>query len=208
MSDTRQPRTPTELGHLHPNHVRVGHTGVFAGDWSYLPDADGQMRIPIGFLGVLIDVWNGWAVFHCTRDVAEEIVSEQRRTRDVERAHLMAQGLAGKMLTAALDEITADMYWDGDDVVTDNPGRYGESDTPRRSRPRRTRPLRDQRLGLDLDRRRPGRLRPHRRHTTTGRRARDVRTVAAHRRPRAACQARGHRRAHRQRDGVPGQPQP
>jgi Domain of unknown function (DUF4262) len=133
MSDNNRP--PTDLTHLHPDHVRVGHAGIFALDANYTPDAAGRMRWPVGFLGVLIDVWNGWAVFHCAQDVADAIITDQRRARDDERARLAAEGLTGDTLAAAVNEVMADMYWDGDDVVTDNCGRHGEPDAFQRCGP-------------------------------------------------------------------------
>src|SRR5436309_665858 len=35
------------------------------------------MRIPVGFGGTLIDTWNGWAVFTCTRQAADATVAGQ-----------------------------------------------------------------------------------------------------------------------------------
>ncbi len=45
------------LDHLHPDRVRIGSVGVFAGDWAWTPDAEGAMRIPTGFVGTLIDTF-------------------------------------------------------------------------------------------------------------------------------------------------------
>jgi hypothetical protein len=45
------------LDHLHPDRIRIGSVGVFAGDWAWTPDAEGAMRIPIGFVGTLIDTF-------------------------------------------------------------------------------------------------------------------------------------------------------
>src|SRR5205814_7408861 len=98
-SDAADPATATDtsatgsadLGHLHPDHLRLGGTGVFAGDWAWNQSTDGAWRIPVGFVGTLIDTWNGWAVFACTREVAEAIVADQQRLRDAERARLAAE---------------------------------------------------------------------------------------------------------------------
>jgi len=32
----------------------------------------------MGSVGTLIDWWNGWAVFSCTRPVAEAVVAQQQ----------------------------------------------------------------------------------------------------------------------------------
>lgn len=91
MSDTSQPQPSANLAHLHPDQVRVGRAGIFTLDANYTANTAGEMRLPVGFTGVLIDVWNGWAVFRCTRDVADAIVADQQRARDTERARLAAE---------------------------------------------------------------------------------------------------------------------
>ena len=62
-----------DLSHLHPDRLRIGGVGVFSGDWAWTTAADGADRIAVGYVGTLIDTWNGWAVFSCTRPVAEAI---------------------------------------------------------------------------------------------------------------------------------------
>lgn len=133
MHDTDQP-TP-DLARLHPDHVRIGRAGIFALDMNYTTDTAGQPRLPVGFIGVLIDVWNGWAVFRCTRDVADAIITDQRRARDTERARLTATAMTGEEVEATLNETIPDMYWDGDDVVTDNRAGHGDTDAFTRSSP-------------------------------------------------------------------------
>jgi len=131
-SDTADPATNTsppgagsaDLGYLHPDNLRLGGAGVFAGDWAWTQSTDGTWRIPVGFVGTLIDTWNGWAVFACTREVAEAIVADQQRLRDAERARLAAEGLDGDELTARLDEAIAPMRFDGDDILVDERAGY------------------------------------------------------------------------------------
>ncbi|MER7894286.1 hypothetical protein ABTX15_31215 [Micromonospora sp. NPDC094482] len=77
-----------DLSHVHPDQVRLGGPGVFAGDWAWTPNPNGELRIPVGFAGTLVDTWNGWAVFTCTREVAEAIVADQQEARDRYRQHL------------------------------------------------------------------------------------------------------------------------
>ena len=133
MNDSTPPLPADHLAHLHPDHARVGRAGIFALDGNYATNTAGQMRLPVGFVGILIDVWNGWAVFRCTRDVADAIIADQQRARETERARLAADGLTGDALTAALDESISDMYWDDDVVVTDNRRRWDEPDAYQRS---------------------------------------------------------------------------
>lgn len=109
-----------DLTHVHPDRVRLGQPGVFAGDWAWQPNADGQMRIPVGFAGTLVDVWNGWAVFTCTRDVAEAIVADQRAGRDRFRRFLAASGVPEADLDRRVDESMGRLSFDGDVIVADD----------------------------------------------------------------------------------------
>ncbi|MCO1597621.1 DUF4314 domain-containing protein [Micromonospora sp. RHAY321] len=108
-----------DLSHLHPKQVRIGEPGVFAGDWAWTPNSDGEVRIPVGFVGTLVDTWNGWAVFTCTRQVAEAIVAEQQAARDRYRQHLADQGVTGSDLDDLVDESMARMRFDGDVIDVD-----------------------------------------------------------------------------------------
>ncbi|MGW3607936.1 DUF4314 domain-containing protein [Micromonospora sp. NPDC005161] len=108
-----------DLSHLHPKQVPIGGPGVFAGDWSWTPNDDGEMRIPVGFIGTLVDTWNGWAVFTCTRQVAEAIVADQQAARDRYRQHLADQGVTGSDLDDLVDESMARMRFDGDVIDVD-----------------------------------------------------------------------------------------
>jgi hypothetical protein len=134
MMNSSQPVTPPEpaesaspaaaSAYLRRDRVGIGDTGVFAGDWSNY-ERDGATRVPVGFVGTLVDWWNGWAVFTCTRQVAEAIVSQQEGLRDAERSRLHGTGLSGQDLIDSLDEMIPLMYWDGDEIVLDESAQYG-----------------------------------------------------------------------------------
>src|SRR5437763_5715174 len=56
--DDADPDDPTrrpEWEHLRPERIRIGSIGVFAGDWAWTAAADSAMRIPVAFVGTLID---------------------------------------------------------------------------------------------------------------------------------------------------------
>ncbi|MEH0985872.1 hypothetical protein [Micromonospora sp. CPCC 205556] len=108
-----------DLRHLRPDRVRLGVPGVFAGDWAWAPNAAGELRIPVGFVGTLVEVWNGWAVLTCTRDVAEAIVAEQQAARDRYRRQLVAQGVTGADADRMVDESLARLRFDGKVIVAD-----------------------------------------------------------------------------------------
>jgi hypothetical protein len=124
-----------DLAHLHPDRLRIGGVAVFAGDWAWTPADDGTMRIPVGFVGTLIDTWNGWAVFSCTRDVAEAIVADQQRSRAAYREQLRAQGVAGEELDRRLDQALASLVFDGDTIVADQRGVSGDPEAIERIAP-------------------------------------------------------------------------
>lgn len=121
---------PTDLAHLLPDNLRIGSVGVFAGDWAWTGEPP---RIPVGFVGTLIDFWNGWAVWRCTREVAEAVVADQQRLRDDERRRLIEQGLTGDALDQAVDENVPPLWFDGDDLVLDETALYGEQAVDRQS---------------------------------------------------------------------------
>lgn len=125
---TGQP--PTDLSHLHPDQLRLGNIGVFAGDWAWTGDPP---RIRVGFVGTLIEHWNGWAVFRCTREVAEAIVADQNRLRDTERARLSAAGITGEELHRLTDQAFPPMWFDGDDLICDETAIHGEDAVDRHS---------------------------------------------------------------------------
>lgn len=116
------PARYTTLGYLNPEHLRLGSVGVFAGDWAY---HDG--RIPIGFVGVLIDRWNGWAVWSCTKDVAEAVVADQQRLQKTERLRARRGGATRRQSRKHLDQTLPYLYFDGDDVVVDERDQDGRS---------------------------------------------------------------------------------
>jgi hypothetical protein len=82
------------------------------------PDT-GPDCLRMGFVGTLIDRWNGWAVFSCTRSVAEAIVAEQQQRRAQEQEVLEAGGMTAQQARAQIDDILADLYFDGDIIVND-----------------------------------------------------------------------------------------
>ncbi|WP_433458414.1 DUF4314 domain-containing protein [Micromonospora sp. CA-248212] len=111
--------TGTDLSHLHPDRVRIGGAGVFSGDWARSSGPDGDERIEVGFVGTLIDHWNGWAVFSCTRPVAESIVADQQRHRDQHRDSLRDAAVPADDLDRRVDAALADLSFDGDVIVAD-----------------------------------------------------------------------------------------
>ncbi|MDZ5447262.1 hypothetical protein U2F26_31910 [Micromonospora sp. 4G57] len=112
--------------------MRLGGPGVFAGDWAWTPNAGGVMRIPVAFAGTLVDTWNGWAVFTCTRQVAEAIVAEQQAARDRYRQHLAADGITGERQQRMVDESLARLRFDGDVIVADETRVHGDPDAVER----------------------------------------------------------------------------
>jgi len=119
-----------DLTYLHPDNLHIGHIGVFAGDWAWTGEPP---RIPVGFVGVLIDCWDKSAVWRCTREVAEAVVAEQHRLREAERARLLALGQSGAALERSVDEYRPPVWFDGDDLVLDETALYGEPTIDRQS---------------------------------------------------------------------------
>lgn len=109
-----------DLSHVHPDQVRLGGPGVFAGDWAWTPNPQGELRVSVGFVGILVDTWNGWAVFTCSRDVAEAIVADQADARDRYRQRLAADHIASERLEQVVDESMARLWFDGDVLVADS----------------------------------------------------------------------------------------
>jgi len=108
-----------DLSYLDPDRIRVGSTGVFAGDWAWEYDNDGNAFVPVGFVGTLVDTWNGWAVYTCSREVAAEIVAEQNRARDNARASRVAAGVPADQVDDLIDAELVRLAFDGDDIVVD-----------------------------------------------------------------------------------------
>lgn len=119
-----EPTDPPLSASATPTRIDIGDRGVFAGDWTCY-ERDGVWRFPVGFVGTLVDWWNGWAVFTCTRDVAEAIVAQQQQLRDAERRRLHESGLSGQELAESLDETIGSMHWDGEDIIVDEAAQYG-----------------------------------------------------------------------------------
>ncbi|WP_233513751.1 DUF4314 domain-containing protein [Micromonospora craterilacus] len=111
--------TGRDVSHLHPDRVRIGGAGVFSGEWALTVGPDGNDRIEVGFVGTLIDHWDGWAVFSCTRPVAEAIVADQQRHRDEYRNSLRELGVPADDLDRRVDAELADLSFDGDVIVAD-----------------------------------------------------------------------------------------
>ena len=114
--------------------MRRGDVGIFALNWTSYEMA-GARRIPVGFVGVLVDTWEGWSVFGCVRDVAEAVIAEHRRDLARERARLRALGYAGSDLDARLAGSTIGMWFDGDDIVVDERGLLADPDAISRVSP-------------------------------------------------------------------------
>ncbi|MGY4898594.1 DUF4314 domain-containing protein [Micromonospora aurantiaca (nom. illeg.)] len=108
-----------DLRHVYPDQVRLGGPGVFAGDWAWTPNEAGDLRIPVGYVGTLVDHWNGWAVFTCTRQVAEAIVADQQEARDRYRQDLTDRGVPEQLRERLIDESLARMQFDGDVIIAD-----------------------------------------------------------------------------------------
>lgn len=113
-------RPPAETGaplDLDP-FLRPGESGYFAGEWLAYP-YDGGQRFESAYAGTLIRRWNGWAVWECTREVAEAIVADQEAARRHWRATFEAQGMTEPRLSQAVDADVPEMRWDGDVIVVD-----------------------------------------------------------------------------------------
>ncbi|MER7276638.1 DUF4314 domain-containing protein [Dactylosporangium sp. NPDC000244] len=123
-----------DLSHLHPDRVTLGSVGVFSGDWNA---ADGDTGFPLtaGYVGTLLDRWNGWAVFACTRTVAEAIVADLQQDRDARRM-AYAAGTPETDLDRKVDEECPRLSWDGDAIVADSAVQTGDPEAIERITPR------------------------------------------------------------------------
>ncbi len=108
--------TGTDLSHLHPDRVGIGAAGVFSGDWHRTSGLD---RYTTGYLGILAGRWNGWAVFTCTREVADAIVADHDRQRRTLRNDLRDSGVAEAHLPRRVDAEAARLSFDGDVFIAD-----------------------------------------------------------------------------------------
>jgi hypothetical protein len=120
---------------MHPDRVRIGSVGVFSGDWAWTIRADGTDRIAVGYVGTLIDTWNGWAVFSCTRPVAEAIVADQHHHRRDHRDALRAEGVPESDLDARVDAELTNLWFDGDVIVADQRAQYDDPEAIDHLRP-------------------------------------------------------------------------
>jgi hypothetical protein len=128
--------TGTDVSHLHPDRVRIGHVGVFSGNWAWTVDADGADRVAVGFVGTLIE-WNGWAVFCCTRQVAEAIVADQQEHRRELRESLRGQGVPEPELDRRVNAELTDLRFDGDVIIADQRAQYDDPEAIERISPSR-----------------------------------------------------------------------
>ena len=110
--------TGTDLTRLHPDRVDVGAVGVFSGEWAITPHDDGD-RYTTGFVGTLLRRWNGWAVFTCTREVAEAIIADQEERRQRLRDELRDRGVADADIEHRVDAELARLFFDGNVFVAD-----------------------------------------------------------------------------------------
>jgi hypothetical protein len=111
-----------DLSHLNAKDIRPGRYGVFSGEWHLTCD-DGPDRYRVGYAGILTGSWNGWAVFTCTRAVAERIVAELDAQREAERAALWARGIRRRAeVNREIDQRWARLWFDGDVLVVDHRG--------------------------------------------------------------------------------------
>jgi hypothetical protein len=118
--------TGRELSHLLPDRLRIGAVGVFAGDWAWTIGPDGADRIGVGYAGTLVDTWNGWAVFSCTREVADAIVADQQQLRREHREALLAQGVPEADVDRHVDGDLTRLFFDGDVIVADQRAQYDD----------------------------------------------------------------------------------
>ncbi|WFE47650.1 hypothetical protein [Verrucosispora sp. WMMD1129] len=128
-------RPPADAGaplDLDPE-LQPGESGYFSGEWLEY-DSDGGSRFESAYAGTLIRRWNGWAVWKCTREVAEAIVTDQEAERRHLRGTLRAQGVEEPKLSTMVDDSVSEMRWDGDVIVVDRRP-YGEDEPELRIAP-------------------------------------------------------------------------
>jgi hypothetical protein len=117
-----------DLSHLRPETLRVGRYAVFSGEW-YLTDDEGPDRYRVGFVGVLEDFWNEWAVFVCDRTVAEQIVADRAADREADRDTRLTPAEQDR----ELDHRWGRTYFDGDVLVVDQRIAQGDPEAIARS---------------------------------------------------------------------------
>ncbi|MEV0453731.1 hypothetical protein [Catellatospora methionotrophica] len=119
---------PSELDYLAPDRLRIGSVGVFAGEWAWYGDPS---RVPVGFVGTLLDRVNGWAVFTCTGEVAAAIIADNERRRGIENSRLAAANATGSDLTWQVDRLCPPLWFDGDVIVFDETARHDDTEVTR-----------------------------------------------------------------------------
>lgn len=101
-----------------PLSGRRGDKGVFAGDWAWYVDAFSR-RQPVGYAGVLLDVWAEWAVFGYDRASLRSSSMTIGVAWQPKRIGLRACGYTEADLGARLAASTIAMSFDGDEIVVD-----------------------------------------------------------------------------------------
>lgn len=112
------------LTHLTPGKVRIGSTGIFAGEW----DFGATRRYAVGYVGVLERRWNGWAEFTCTRDVAAAIVADHTAAYTARHDWFVADGHTSEQAATLTAAAMPRLWWDGDTVLHDESGISGVPD--------------------------------------------------------------------------------
>lgn len=108
-----------DLAQLQPAQARVGRIGVFSGEWMWAHPVDGPDYLRIGFVGTMVQQWNGWAVFSCTRQVAEAIVADQQHQRTLHRNRLQRAGMPAAEAHRQVDQTMVSLAFVGDAIVVD-----------------------------------------------------------------------------------------
>jgi hypothetical protein len=114
---------------------RTGGVGAFALGLGRTPGTGGELRLPVGFAGILVDTENGLAVFTCIRAVAEAIVVDRHTHRERRHAELFAQGRSPQDADRMVDGELVRMYLDGAAVVADEDAVYANPDAVTRIEP-------------------------------------------------------------------------
>jgi hypothetical protein len=138
--DGKRPTGPTgptgqDLSYLHPDRLRVGGTGVFAGDCARTDIPDARARLRVGFVGVLTGTAGGCAQFECTREVAEAIVADQQQSHDPLGEHPASQDSTGAEPTPPAAESMTTLAFDGDAILVDDRSHHGDPDAVLRVEP-------------------------------------------------------------------------
>jgi hypothetical protein len=112
-----------DLAAMRPDNLQPGRVGVFTGDWPALHPDDGMDALVTGYVGTFAAVRAGRAVFSCTRQVAEAIVTDHQRW--YANAHARQGAEADTQLPD--DVWMVDLWFDGDVIVA---GQRASADDP------------------------------------------------------------------------------